>query len=86
MNNGKYAAANGNKIHMRHQNWPTDKDEYLPTGAATSSKLNIQTDKVTASGDSKAHRGRGVNRDRTSRDYTGLLLRARPRSKQWWIC
>lgn len=49
LNNGNYSAAKGNKLHMRHTKWPTEKDEYLPTGAATSSKLDIKTDKVTAS-------------------------------------
>jgi hypothetical protein len=49
LNNGNYPAAKGNKIHMRHKKWPSEKDEYLPTGAGPSSKLDIKTDKVTAS-------------------------------------
>ena len=49
LNNGHYEAAKGNKVHLRHTaaNKP---DEYLPTGAgASSTKLEIQTDKVTKS-------------------------------------
>jgi hypothetical protein len=47
MNNGKYPAAKGNKVHLRHAK-AGQNDEYLPSGAATSN-LEIKTDKVTAS-------------------------------------
>jgi hypothetical protein len=48
LNNGKYGAGTGNKVHLRHSK-AQDKDEYLPAGAGTSAKLEIQTDKVTVS-------------------------------------
>ena len=48
LNNGNYSAAKGNKVHMRHTS-AEENDEYLPTGSGTSSKLDIKTDKVTAS-------------------------------------
>jgi hypothetical protein len=48
LNNGKYSEAKGNKVHMRHTR-AEENDEYLPTGAGTSSKLDIKTDKVTTS-------------------------------------
>lgn len=53
LNNGHYPAAKGNKLHMRHSD-STETDEYLPTGAGTSSKLDIKTDKVTVSETAKA--------------------------------
>ena len=48
LNNGKYGAATGSKVHMRHSK-AQEKDEYLPAGAGTSAKLEIQTDKVVVS-------------------------------------
>ena len=48
LNNGKYGTAAGNKVHMRHSK-AQEKDEYLPAGAATSAKLEIETDKVVVS-------------------------------------
>src|ERR1700716_2332423 len=47
LNNGKYGAATGNKVHLRHSK-AQEKDEQLPAGAATS-KLEITTDKVVVS-------------------------------------
>jgi len=44
---GKYPKEKGNKIHMKHSSGGAD--ECLPTGAVCSSKLDIQTDKVTVS-------------------------------------
>jgi hypothetical protein len=45
---GKYPKEKGNKLHMKHAN-PASGEECLPTGAVCSSKLEIQTDKVTVS-------------------------------------
>lgn len=47
LNNGKYDVGKGNKVHLRHAK-AGKSDEYLPRGADTS-KLEIKTDKVTAS-------------------------------------
>jgi cellobiose-specific phosphotransferase system component IIB len=49
LNNGKYSSTKGNKVHLRHAK-DSDGDEYLPNASgASSSKIDIQTDKVTAS-------------------------------------
>jgi hypothetical protein len=48
LNNGKYPKAKGNQVHMKHAD-ANEPDEDLPNGAGASSKLEIQTDKVTVS-------------------------------------
>ena len=48
LNNGKYAKEKGNTVHMKHTD-ANEPEEDLPTGSATSSKLEIQTDKVIVS-------------------------------------
>lgn len=48
LNNGHYDVTKHNKLHMKHT-LSSDGEECLPTGAAMSSNIDIQTDKVTMS-------------------------------------